>query len=98
MILGFFLLLFWFIVAWVIMSWAEAWGKPTQPYFFSSLFFTPLLPAFVLLFKGPETSLIEASAIAEGRLKRCSQCTEAIRSEAILCRFCGSEQAPAPTP
>ena len=64
--------------------------------FLTSLFFTPLLPAFVLLFKGPETSLIEASAIAEGRLKRCSQCTEAIRSGAILCRFCGSEQAPAP--
>jgi hypothetical protein len=98
MILDFFLLLLWFFAAWVIRSWAEAWGKPTLPYFLTSLFFTPMLPAFVLLFKGPDTSLIEASAIAEGKLKRCSHCEEAIRSGAIICRFCGSEQAPAPLP
>jgi hypothetical protein len=96
MLLAIFLLIIWVIAAWVVMCWAEAWGKPTQPYFFSSLFLTPMLPAFVLLFKGPNADLIEASAIAEGRLKRCSRCTEAIRSGAIVCRFCGSEQASVP--
>jgi hypothetical protein len=96
MILDVFVLLVWVIAAWVIRSWAEAWGKPTQPYFLSSLFLTPVLPAFVLLLKGPNADLIEASAIAEGRLKRCSRCTEAIRAGAEVCRFCGSEQASVP--
>jgi hypothetical protein len=97
MILHFLLLLLWFIAAWVIRSWAEASGKPTLPYFLTSLFLTPLLPAFVLLFKGPETSLIEASAIAEGRLKRFHSAQKPF-DQGHSCRFCGSEQAPAPLP
>ena len=47
---------------------------------------------FVLLFKGPETAIVEETAIAEGRFKRCIRWTEAIRSGALLCKFCGSEQ------
>jgi hypothetical protein len=96
MIFAIWVLLIWSIAAWVIGFWAEAWGKPKRPYLLSALFLTPLLPAFVLLFKGPEATLIEESAIAEGRLKRCSHCAEAIRSAAMICRFCGSETMPAP--
>jgi len=85
-------LVLWVAVAWVIRLWAEYLGKPTLPYFLSSLFLTPLLPAFVLLFKGPEPWLIEEVAIAEGKSKRCIRCTEAIRAGALVCKFCGSEQ------
>jgi hypothetical protein len=96
MILAAWVLIVWSVAAWVIGTWAEAWGKPRRPYFLSALFLTPLLPAFVLLFKGPEAALMEESAIAEGRMKRCPNCAEAIRLDAITCRFCGAKTAPTP--
>jgi hypothetical protein len=94
-ILSLAVLLFWLIAAWVIRQWAKEWGKPTLPYFLTSLFLSPALPAFVLLLKGPEPSITEEEQIAQGKLKRCFRCTEGIRSEAAVCKFCGSEQTPA---
>ncbi len=92
MIFGAVYLALWFVAAWVIKSWAEAWDKPGLPYFVCSLSFTPLMPAFVLLFQGPEQQWIEENAIAAGKSKRCVRCTEAIRFGATMCRFCGSLQ------
>jgi len=94
MILSLIVLLYWFTAAWVIRLWAETWGKPPLPYFLSSIFLSPALPAFVLLFQGPEREILEASAIADGRLKRCRVCAEAIRPRALVCRFCDTAQEP----
>jgi hypothetical protein len=33
----------------------------------------------------------EAEAVFSGAMKRCSKCAEVVRSQAIKCRFCGSE-------
>jgi hypothetical protein len=88
------LLLLWLIAAWIIRLWAVEWGKPPLPYFLTSLFLTPALPAFVLLFKGPAIEILEASAIAHGRLKRCRVCAEAIRARALVCRYCDTAQDP----
>lgn len=46
------LLVTWFGAAFAIWNWAEKWGKDPWPYFFSSVFATPILPALVLLFQG----------------------------------------------
>jgi hypothetical protein len=92
MVFGIVYLGLWLVAAWVIKSWAEAWDKPGLPYFVCSLSFTPLMPAFVLLFHGPDQEWVEGHAIAAGKLKRCFRCKEAIRFGAVMCRFCGSAQ------
>lgn len=86
------LLLLWLIAAMAIKNWADYWGRPSLPYFLTSLFLTPLVPTLVLLLQGKEQSLFEQSLIAKGRLKRCPQCAEAIRFDAYRCKFCGSQQ------
>jgi hypothetical protein len=35
-----------------VRLWAETWGKPTLPYFLSSLLLTPLLPALCSYSRG----------------------------------------------
>jgi hypothetical protein len=94
MIVAVFFLLCWLFAGWAIESWAREWGYPSWPYFLVSLFLSPVLPAFVLLFKGPHPLLVEAKQLAQGKLKVCTRCAEAIRHEASLCKFCGSEQEP----
>lgn len=37
-----------------------------------------------------DTKKLEAEAIQKGELKRCKNCAEVIRAEALKCRYCGA--------
>lgn len=65
------LLLLWLIAAMAIKNWADYWGRPSLPYFLTSLFLTPLVPTLVLLLQGKEQSLFEQSH-CEGKVEALS--------------------------
>jgi len=62
------------------MFWAFIWALVTGPF---AVLIAILLP------KNEEQ--LEANALSSGEKQRCPYCSEVIKSDALVCRFCGNE-------
>lgn len=60
---------------------------------FGTALFIVALPCAIIL--KPNREAQEADAISNGDMKKCPACAELVKREALKCRFCGSEVAPA---
>jgi hypothetical protein len=84
------------VMPWIIMSMiagsiADAKGRSAVGFFLLAFFFTPLVgvACAVLADRNPEHD--RALGLASGTLRQCPQCAEAVRSEALKCRYCLSD-------
>lgn len=56
-----------------------------------SAFFTPIAGFLMVGFTRKNAQKLQERRVDSGELKRCFQCDELIRVNAIKCRFCGSD-------
>ena len=59
--------------------------------FFVALLLSPLIGFMIELIRDPSLEIIEARAFDSGKMRKCPDCAELVRAEAVKYRFCGAE-------
>jgi hypothetical protein len=70
---------------------AQNKGRSFLWFFLASILFSPLIGVLAAWGVWSNTAEIENDKIYAGELKRCPRCAEAIRQDAVKCRYCGSD-------
>jgi hypothetical protein len=84
------ILFFWIPLAVVVGIWASNRGRSGFGWFVLAFFFSPLLAALFLAVMSNLAAEKEAQKAAAD-MKVCPRCAESVKSQALVCRFCGFE-------
>ena len=77
----------WIILAFACASFAKSRGKSYGGWLVISLLISPFISIIILLLSSDESG---QAGINDGTLKKCYQCAEIVKKEAIRCKHCGA--------
>lgn len=66
-------------------------GRSGFGFFLLSVILSPLIGLIAALVVQRDDQVIEQSNIQQGTMKKCLFCAEAIKAEAVVCRYCGKD-------
>jgi hypothetical protein len=88
-------ILFWIMIyialSVITAAWAENKGRSAGGFFMLSLVLSPIVGLIAAGVARPNVARLEKLMILDATHKRCPDCAELVKADALKCRYCGAD-------
>ena len=88
----------WSVLCALVAMYANSKARSAIGAFVIAFLLSPVIGFIVVAIWKKNEGKLEQQAVFDGTLKKCPQCAEAVKREALICRFCQHQFDPASFP